>query len=140
MATTTFTSNAWKRHSRFLRSALEIAHSAAEQTAELAFHLEAKYDPKFMLPDDLALVYHCVVSDVAVEAHLFLDVGQKPGGLLGVWRPFNGSPQWDGTVKSTIAVLRSDDVSDIVCNVQLAHFISQAAILVGNTSLQGDAA
>jgi hypothetical protein len=36
-------------------------------------------------------------------------------------------------------VLRGDALSDIVCNVQLAHYMSQAT-LAAKTSMQGDAA
>lgn len=143
MATTnTTTTLAWEKHSRTLRSALDLASSAAEQTAELAFHLEAEFDLDFTFPADLVLVYHCVVSGGSVEARVFLDCldgGQEPGELPGVWRPFSRSPGWDGTVESTIAVLRGDELSDIVCNVRLGHYMSQAT-LAAKTSLQGDAA
>ena len=71
--TNTITAQEWERHSRILRSALDLANSAAGQTAAWAHYLEANYDSDFVLPDDLALVYNCAVSDGAVEAQVVLD-------------------------------------------------------------------
>lgn len=143
MATTNkTTASDWERQTRILRSALDLANSAAGQIAGWVLYLEANYDSAFMLPDDLALVYDYVVHDSTVEAQVILDfpeAGQEAERLAGLWRPFSESPEWDCTVGSTVAVLRGDHFSDLVCGVRLAHYMSQAAILAARTSMQGDA-
>ena len=145
--TTTNTSTAsaqeWERRSRSLRSAFDLASSAAKQMAALALYLEVKYDPNYRFPDDLALVYNCIVAGGGVEAHVFLDYREAdldPGALAGTWMSFSRSPEWDGTVESTLAALRSEELSNLVCDVRLAHYMSQAAVLAARTSTQGDAA
>ena len=140
MATITFTPDTQDERAHHLHSAFEIANSAAGQIEELVLRLETKYDPGFLFPADLALAYHCILAGDAVDVRVFLEAGQEPEGVHGIWRPFGGSPEWTGTVESTIAELRGKGVLDIVCNLRLAHLMAQAAIVAAMTSGQGDPA
>lgn len=132
----------WGLHSRNLRSALDIANDAARQIAELALNLEVKYDADIQLPANLALVYDCVASHDAVKARAVLDYGDTCDETTmqrGIWWQFNRSAEWDRTVGCTVALLRGDDVSNLVCNTLLAHYMSQAALAECGTPTPGGA-